>query len=328
MAFSPSIALDYLRRAHAGGRLGHAYLLIGGEEAFTLAREVAGMVVGADPADVLARPDVHVAEPESKSRRILIEQMREMEDSLRLRASVAGGRKVGIIREADRLQVQASNAFLKTLEEPPAESLLLLVTALPESLPETILSRCIKVVLRGGAGGGRAATPEESALVTMLDRHAREHPAGGGASVAAGYLFLREFTQLLAAAKARVQAEGEAAFKREQAQYAQTTDGTWLAERETYHKSAADARYVAERARLVEILAAWWRDVLRRQTTSGDDASHHDALNGVAKDLAGKLPTADVLRRLTRLNELRENLDRNIQEALALEVAFLQVFGA
>ena len=323
MAFAPSIALDYLRRAHAGGRLGHAYLLIGGDGAFLLARELAGVVVHADPARVLEHPDVHTVEPESKSRRIVVEQMRELESSLRLRAATAGGRKVGIVREADRLQVQASNAFLKTLEEPPAESLLLLVTALPESLPETILSRCIKVALQEDAAAGRVLLPEEAALLDLLTRHARERPAAGEPSLAAGYGFLREFTQLLSAARARIQAEGEAALKREETQYAQTTDGSWLAEREAYYKGITEARYVAERARLVETLARWWGYVLRLQTTgSAPGPDDHGA-----GEFAGRLPASDVLRRLTTIEELRENLDRNIQEALALEVAFLQVFG-
>ena len=131
MAFAPPIALDYLRRAHAGGRLGHAYLLAGGQPAADLATQLAALVVGAPVDRVLTNPDVHVVEPESKSRRIAVEQIRDLESALRLRASttVAGGRKVGIIREADRLNTQSSNAFLKTLEEPPAGSLLLLVTA-------------------------------------------------------------------------------------------------------------------------------------------------------------------------------------------------------
>ncbi len=328
MAFSPSVALDYLRRAHAGGRLGHAYLLIGGEEAFALAKAVAGLVAHANPASILANRDVYVVEPESKSRRIVVEQMRELENSLRLRASTDGGRKVGIVREADRLQVQASNAFLKTLEEPPAESLLLLVTALPESLPETILSRCIKVVLREDGGSKRTVAPEEAAVLDLLARYAHTRPADGAPSVAAGYLFLRGFTQLLAAARARVLAEGEAAFKREQAQYGQTTDGSWLSEREAYHKGLAEARYVAERGRLVEALGGWWRDVLRQQTAPGDGRKAPDAPNHGTAELVGRLATADILQRLSWIEELRENLDRNIQEALALEVAFLQVFGS
>ena len=328
MAFALSTAFDYLQRAHAGGRLGHAYLLIGGEAAFGLAGRLAGSVVHADPARILEHPDVHLVEPESKSRRIVVEQMRELENVLRLRAAAAGGRKVGIVREADRLQVQASNAFLKTLEEPPAESLLLLVTALPESLPETILSRCIKVVLQEEASAAPAdGPPEDAALLGLLARHARERPAAGGPAVAAGYLFLREFTQLLAAARARLQAEGDAALKREETQYAQTTDGSWLGEREAYHKGITEARYVAERGRLVETLARWWGDVLRLQTTAADPSVADPDRPGAAS-LAGRLPTSEVLRRLGRIEELRENLDRNIQEALALEVAFLQVFGA
>ena len=85
-----------------------------------------------------------MAEPESKSRRIVIEQIRELEHALQMR-STNGRRKVVIISEADRLQPQAANAFLKTLEEPPSNSLLLLLTALPEALPDTIVSRCISI---------------------------------------------------------------------------------------------------------------------------------------------------------------------------------------
>jgi DNA polymerase-3 subunit delta' len=322
MAFEPQIAFDYLRRAHESDRLGHAYLLIGGAAASDLAARLACLVVNADgPAAALAHPDVHQVEPESKSRRISVEQMREMENALRLRASAAGGRKVGIVREADRLQVQASNAFLKTLEEPPAHSLLLLITAQPEVLLETILSRCIKVTLRDAAAV--APNPEQSALLELLARHARERADGAGATLAAAYVFTREFTALLGAARARVQEEQEAALEGERDHYAKTTDGSWLAERDTYYKSLIEARYLAERARLLELLSRWWGDVLRCQTADGVTTN---ALNGAAA-LASQLTVPTVLRKISKIEELRENLERNIQEALALEVAFLQVFG-
>ena len=319
MAFAPPLALDYLRRAHSAGRLGHAYLLVGAEAAFELAKQLAAVVVRAEPSAVLAHPDVHVVEPESKSRRIVVEQVRELESSLRLRASAAGGRKVGILRDADRLQQQASNAFLKTLEEPPAESLLLLVSAQPESLMETILSRCIKVTLNAPSeADGVALPPEEKALLELLTRHARETVGRESTSVPVAYRLLREFTGLLATARARLQAEADAALEREEDHYAKTTDGSWLAEREGYYKSLTEARYVAERARLVEALARWWGDALKRQAISLADTDNDD----------GALAAADILRRLAAIDTLRENLDRNIQEALALEVAFLQVFGA
>ncbi len=307
MAFAPPIALDYLRRAHTGGRLGHAYLLIGGEDAFGLARQLAAIVVHGKEASVLSHPDVHLIVPESKSRRIVIEQVRDLESDLRLRAATAGGRKVGIIREADRLQVQASNAFLKTLEEPPDQSLLLLVSAQPESLPETILSRCIKVALLAPCGASEARSEEEAALGDLLARASRDEQLTP--SVGRAYSLLREFTQLLAAIRARVQSENEAALDREEAHYAKTTDGSWLAERETYYKTLTEARYLAERSRLVGALGRWWGDVLRREAD-------------------GQREIAPILRKLAAIEELRENMDRNIQEALALEVAFLQIFGS
>ncbi|MBE7219873.1 MAG: hypothetical protein INR64_15490 [Caulobacteraceae bacterium] len=322
MAFAPPIALDYLRRAHAAGRLGHAYLLIGEEGVgFDLAARIAALVVRAGPDGALGHQDVHVVEPESKARRILIEQVRELENALRLRASAVGGRKVGILRQADRINTQAANAFLKTLEEPPADSLLLLVTNLPESLPETILSRCIKVVLQtAGSADGAPASPEDTALREALGRFARERASGAG-SLPAAYGLLREFTGLLSAARARLQEGADEALEAEEERYGQTTDGAWLAEREAYHKSLVEARYVAARSRLVESLARWWGDVLRCQTAGGEAGAPEVAA------LAQRLPTAEVLRRLATVEELRENVDRNVQEALALEVAFLQAFG-
>lgn len=311
MAFAPTIALDYLRRAHDADRLGHAYLLVGGEAAQLLAWQLAGMVVHTSPAAAPTHPDVHVVEPESKSRRIVVEQMRELENSLRLRASAAGGRKVGIIREADRLQVQASNAFLKTLEEPPASSLLLLLTTQPESLMETILSRCLKVVLQTPAESSVARSAEEVSLLGLINRYAQD---AAPPSVALAYRLLREFTGLLGQVRSRLQGDADTALGREEDQYAKTTDGSWLAEREGYYKSLTEARYVAERARLVETLARWWGDRLR-------------ALAAASNSAGEMVQVTDLLRRLATLDQLRENLDRNIQEALALEVAFLQVFG-
>ena len=327
MAFAPPVALDYLRRAHAAGRLGHAYLLIGDEQAgFDLAAQIAALVVRAGPGGAVGHQDVYVVEPEAKARRSLIAQGRELENALRLRASAVGGRKVGILRQADRINTQAANAFLKTLEEPPADSLLLLVSSLPESLPETILSRCIKVVLHTGGSEGKALSPEEATLHEALERFAREHAADTRNSLPAAYGLLREFGGLLSATRQRLQEDTDTALEAEETRYAQTTDGAWLAERETYYKSLVEARYVAARARLVEGLARWWGDVLRCQATGATTSGDGQTPAGVAA-FAQRLPTAEILRRLAAVESLRENMDRNIQEALALEVAFLQIFG-
>src|SRR5258708_13060442 len=94
--------------------------------------------------------------------------MRELEQSLQMR-SLLGGRKVGVIVDADRLQPNAANAFLKTLEEPPVHSHLLLLSSLPDQLLETILSRCLEVPLR--RAGEPDLNPIQDRLLTAL-----QHP--------------------------------------------------------------------------------------------------------------------------------------------------------
>ena len=137
MPFSRTTALEYLRRANEQNRLAHAYLISGppGSGKHELAADLASLVNGTPAGDVFSAKarEIFVARPESKSRRIVIEQIRDLEHALQMRAS-NGRRKVAIVSDADRLQPQAANAFLKTLEEPPKDSLLLLLSALPEAL--------------------------------------------------------------------------------------------------------------------------------------------------------------------------------------------------
>src|SRR5919201_2243030 len=175
MPFSPTIALEYLRRAHEQNRLAHAYLISGppGSGKQQLAADLASLVNGTPAGDVFSAKarEIFVARPESKSRRIVIEQIRDLEHALQMRAA-NGRHKVAIISDADRLQPQAANAFLKTLEETPKDSWLLLLSALPEALPETILSRCIAIPL--ARDGQLKARVEEKELAKLLQRASYE----------------------------------------------------------------------------------------------------------------------------------------------------------
>jgi DNA polymerase-3 subunit delta' len=78
------------------------------------------------------------------SREIRVEQVRGLQERLALRPLEAS-RKLAIIASADQMNAQAQNAFLKTLEEPPRGSVLVLIAASPELLLPTIRSRCSKV---------------------------------------------------------------------------------------------------------------------------------------------------------------------------------------
>ncbi len=317
MAFSSDTALKYLQRAHKQNRLAHAYLITGpsGSGKQTLADDLARFVNKTHPQN--GAGIIRIA-PESKSRRIVVTQIRELEHSLQMRAG-EGLRKIVIISEADRLIAQAANAFLKTLEEPPKDSLLMLLSALPEVLPDTIRSRCIAIPLAGKES--HDATKEERELIELL----RETSRGKERGVQGAYRLTQGVQALLRKIREEIQEENESAQKRDETRYRNTTDGAWLDERESYYKALTESLYLQRRARLLETFFLWWSDVLRAST----GLSHRDlpAAKNETKSWAEQLSTPEILRRLRRLEELRDHLSRNIQEALAFEVAFLRVFA-
>ncbi|MDB6088707.1 MAG: hypothetical protein JWN85_1491 [Gammaproteobacteria bacterium] len=151
-----------LAAAHAAGRLPHGLLLheapgAGGD---WLAKWIAQLVLcrggtdgpcgsclGCHGVVTAQHPDLVVLQPIEESRQIRIEQVRELSEELAL-TSHQGGYKVAILTPADALNRFAANALLKTLEEPPQRTLLMLVVTQPSRLPATILSRCQRVRLR------------------------------------------------------------------------------------------------------------------------------------------------------------------------------------
>ena len=322
MAFSAEQALTLLRKAQANDRLAHAYLITGpvGSGTREVAAGLTGILVGGT-ADPLKHADVHIAEPESKSRRITIDQVRELERGLQMR-SLRGGRKVVIIFDADRLVEQAANAFLKTLEEPPRNSHILLVSNFPELLLETILSRCIEIPLVPGAR--RGLTDRQRRLAESLRSFFKilrpELPQVYG--------LVREAQTLMAEAKEAISGETEAAFKAEARRFREASgvNKDWIDDREDFYKALAEARYRNERGVLIDTLESWWADVLRQQQSAG-----HLDLPDFSADtaaLAARLAVSDVITRAAAIGGLRENFGRNVQEQLAVEVAFMDAFAA
>jgi len=160
-----------LAAAYAAGRLPHALLIheapgAGGEQ---LALWVAQLVLCSDPdrapcglcrscKRVLAvqHPDFLALRPVEESKQIRIEQVRELGQELAL-TSHQGSYKVGLLSPADTLNRFAANALLKTMEEPPPRTLLMLVVTEPSRLPATILSRCQRVRVRAQTRGEATA---------------------------------------------------------------------------------------------------------------------------------------------------------------------------
>lgn len=322
MAFTVGKALEFLRKAHANDRLAHAYLITGAVGSGT--REVAagltGLLIG-ESDDPLKHPDVHIAEPESRSRRIVIDQVRSLEQGLQMRA-LRGGRKVVIIFDADRLIENAANAFLKTLEEPPRNSHILLVTNFPERLLETILSRCIEIPL---AAPPQAELSERQLKLAGLLEQFFNAPCPAMPQV---FGLVREVQTLLSSAKEAIADATEAAFKTEAKKFREASgvSADWIDEREDYHKALAEARYRNERGVLIDTLESWWADVLRQQ----QGAAHLDLpeFSDATAALAHRLPVSGVIQRAAAVGALRENFGRNVQEQLAVEVAFMDAFSA
>lgn len=113
-------------------------------------------------------PNEVVVEPEGRD--IHVDTVRAEVWHPAYRTAPEPGRKVFVIREADRLNPAAADVLLKVLEEPPADAVLMLLSARPDELPETVLSRChvvsflplsetfiVETLAAEGADPGRAA---------------------------------------------------------------------------------------------------------------------------------------------------------------------------
>jgi DNA polymerase III subunit delta' len=84
--------------------------------------------------------------PEEDKLQLAVDQIRAVSERL-AKTSYRQGYKVAVIDPAHQMSVAASNALLKTLEEPPAKTLLVLVTSLPSVLPPTVGSRCQRIAI-------------------------------------------------------------------------------------------------------------------------------------------------------------------------------------
>ncbi len=127
-----------------------------------------------------SHPDYVRVEPTEEGKSIKIDQIREVVTFLGYTSQLRGY-KIALLAPAERMNSNAANSLLKTLEEPPANSLLLLLTTAPAQLPATLRSRCQNLVFR--------TPPVEEALAWLTPRVAGD-PAlllslSGGAPLAA-----------------------------------------------------------------------------------------------------------------------------------------------
>lgn len=324
-----------LQRSLERGRLAHAYLFIGARlqtletVAQTLAKTLSCLRptraggVAVDCCDQCANcrktehgnhADVHWVRPESKSRVILVEQIRELIREINLKPT-EGGYKTAIIVAADRLKTEAANAFLKTLEEPPEKSALILLTTEASRVLETIRSRCLRVTFSGD--DARALEPAQA---EWLERFC-EMAAAEQKSLMGRYRLMDVLLQKLSEIKAAVETELTA---RSPLQQYDDVEKDLREKWETELAAGIEAEYRRQRAELLLVLQRWLRDIWLLTLGTGGDRLQFPELAGEAV-IARRLGPNQALSNLDVIERTQRLLHTNVQEALALEVGLLKL---
>jgi DNA polymerase-3 subunit delta' len=316
MAFAEIIgqekSLALLRAALANNRLHHAYLFSGpegvGKRTTALALAMAlhcvqgrGDACGRciDCARIRNRnhPDIREIEPLPGKKEITIQQIREMEKDLQFR-SFSGGRKVAILDPAVLLNQPSQNALLKTLEEPPKDSLLILIASSAGALLPTLRSRCLRLSF--------GPVPRE-ALTDFLS-------SIKGLSI--------EEAQLLAAvsmgspgvALAIHESESREVRREWGRRLAALSPGDYRGAMTLAEALASDREGSLEFLRWVQ---SWYRDLLTQRLGQQDlvnlDLLPELQLNGAATTLEGLLSCAG------QAGEAPEKIQRNLNRRMVLE---------
>lgn len=269
--------------------------------------------------DAFQHSDVSWVRPESKSRMITIDQIHDVEDTVHLKAR-SSPFKVIIVSGADRMNVPAQNAFLKTLEEPPARSVILLLSAEPQRLLDTIVSRCLRIRL-GGEGSGLDEAGQKW-LIGLCEESRRKAACGNLVDLLNDKK--SEIAKRLAAAsplKKKPKTKKTPAKKSPTNAY----DNIDPDLRKRYERELAasiEAEYRRQRADLLSILQWFLRDVWLHTLRADGNLLRFPQLAKESRWIADRISPAKALENIEIVEKslwLLQNT--NVQEALAIEVA-------
>ncbi|AAR35606.1 DNA polymerase III subunit delta' [Geobacter sulfurreducens] len=306
-------AVNVLQRALRSGKTAHAYLFEGIEgcgkmttalafieAAFCRRDDGCGSCPSCRKMAGLQHPDLHRLAPEGAF--IKIDQVRELQRELSLRP-VEAPMKACIIDDADRLNPAAANALLKTLEEPPGNALLILLTTNPAGILPTVRSRCQLL---------RFSPLPERVIEEYLTDAGREPAAARlAASLAGGSL-----------SRALEMEEGSAGTARQGLIERLRT----LTLEEITPLFAAAEELAADRERAVEALGtltSLLRDVLLIQGGSNEVVNRD--LVDLLEEEACRMSPERTLTRLGHVMEARQALQRNANPRLTMDVLLMRL---
>jgi DNA polymerase-3 subunit delta' len=353
----PEQGVQLLQRSLERGRLAHAYLFIGHhlDDLEVVARTLAKTLNCRRPVrkngaavdccdqclscrkiEAASHPDMHWLRPESKSRIITVEQIRDLIREVQLKPTEAEYKAAAVVA-ADRLKVEAANAFLKTLEEPPPKSILILLSTEPQRILETILSRCLRLNL--GASGPRRPDAEQLAWLTKFS----EISGADQRSLIGRYRLMDVLLRKLNRLRELIEKQ---LTDRSPLQRYPDAEKEWQEKWENELKAAIEAEYRRQRADWLGLLQRWLRDVwlhalskdkgisaaTGRKETGGlgvpsevvPELLNFPELPG-GRCLSQRISPAEAMANLLVMEQLQHQLATNVQEALALEVGLLRL---
>jgi DNA polymerase III delta prime subunit len=233
-----------------------------------------------------------------------------------LATTANGARRVAVLDDAHTMSVEAENAFLKTLEEPPPGTLLILVTSEPLSLLPTTLSRCARIVfgsiregvLREFLAGTQGVGPEDAALLaSMSEGSVRRALELRDLDISRRSEGVTEVLQAIA--------EGRAGT-------ALSIIGTRVFPNSGKGRDRDDIRRDA--SLFLELLAVGCRDMVLARSVPGFVPG-----SGMAPDEARRLtlriPAGEWSRLFDRVGEAREDIERGVESRLAVEAVFMEL---
>ncbi|MDF3128606.1 hypothetical protein P0Y35_05310 [Kiritimatiellaeota bacterium B1221] len=302
--------ISELSRLYKEGLLGHAYLCVGDplSEGKVFAEELATLLLSEGGAQdetakirhrVNARihPDVHWVEPRGKLRQIKVEDLKEGLKRIHEK-SFEGGWKVVVFLAAERLNPSSGNQLLKTLEEPPPHTLMLLVSDSPEQILDTLRSRCQTLHLPRNLGVEALWRQDLIALLSMgpprnlrarLERAAR----------------FRDFFEVAAQQQIALEDQESPADEAEM-------------EEDVEKARMSDARRKMQRAVLAAV-EDWYRDVLVcRQSPEGGGLNFPDQLE-ILQAQAAQLPPQSIQKIIENIRQTSRRFEGNLPVQVVLE---------
>lgn len=307
---------EILNRALASGRLAHAYLFSGPDGigkrlmAMALARAIVckeqrgcGNCLACRKIDHQNHPDLHILEPDGKA--IKIEQIRGFQRELNLKP-LESPRKICMIEQADVMTVGAANALLKTLEEPRGDTLLVLLSSQPNRLLETIRSRCQPLPFNRHPNHRIQAELEKQLGIAPEESHVLAALSEGSFKKAFGKdreLYLDQRRVLLKTLTG-------------------LSSGSILPTLDFAEQLAADKTVLPD---ILEIFQAFYRDVLMTLQGRGDEELVNLDLKEKIHRVSAREDASTVLDKLEALIEVRQQLDRNVNRQLAMEVLLMKL---